>query len=92
MAKPRTLPVFAVGDTVRLTASFLRSTGQYTGCEPHSRWTVKAIDGDYVVTDAPNANADCYTAEELTANPLLRCRRIHRGNLEVVAVAKAVSL
>lgn len=44
---------FAVGDRVRLTGRFLRSTGQFTGPEGQSRWIVQACpcalckSGDY---------------------------------------------
>ena len=48
---------FAVGSRVRLTGAFLRSTGQYTGPEPQSVWTVQECscglcrDGRFVATD-----------------------------------------
>jgi hypothetical protein len=35
---------FAVGDRVRYTAAFLRSTGMYTGAIPQARGTITALE------------------------------------------------
>lgn len=40
-----------VGDRVRLSALFLRSTGQRLGEEGAKTWTVVAVDGDFVTVD-----------------------------------------
>lgn len=74
-----------IGDKVRLTAKFLRNTGQYTGSEPFSRWTITGFTngGQWAVTDQPT-DTSIYTADELTADPTLAYRRIAVGNLERV--------
>lgn len=72
-----------VGDRVRLTGKYLRSTGQATGPEGLSRWTVTGIHRSWAITDQP-AGTSWYTAEELTADPTLRFRRIALANLETV--------
>jgi hypothetical protein len=52
-----------VGSRVRLTGKFLRSTGQYTGQEGLSRWTVMAHPGckmcergQFVAVDEPSSS------------------------------------
>ena len=70
----RTRPTFAAGDRVRLTGHFLRSTGQYTGQDAHSTWTVLSVErwpsGTLIVeVDEPSA-------DEPTRN-----RRINHENL-----------
>jgi hypothetical protein len=77
-----------VGDRVKLTSKFLRSTGQYTGSEAQSVWTVTGLchDGRWAITDEPAYSADAgyYSAEELAEDPTLRFRRIAVGNLQCV--------
>lgn len=77
---------FAVGDRIRLTGQFLRNTGQFTGPEGQSRWTVTGISpAGMLVTDEPDDDAaDWYSAEELAEHPYLRYRRIHPSNCEKV--------
>jgi hypothetical protein len=83
MSKPRT---FAVGDRVQLTSKFLRCTGQYTGREPQSVWTITGLtNGDrWAITDEPRPDDGMFSAEELAADPTLAFRRIAVGNLQRV--------
>lgn len=69
------------GDRVRLTAAFLINTGQRVSNEGAKVWTVQAVQGDFVVTDEAGGFDSYWTLEELAADPLLRFRRIHAGNL-----------
>ena len=80
---------FSIGDKVRLTGAFLRSTGQYVGQEAHNRWTVQAhpgcklcADGRFILTDELRQDDDMFTAEELAANPLLKYRHVNASNVE----------
>lgn len=81
-----------VGDTVRLTAKFLRNTGQFTGKAPWQTWLVTSVDssaGDghtTVVTDEKKDEEvlEYFTPEELAKDPTLRFRRINVAHLEVV--------
>jgi hypothetical protein len=79
MSKP-----FAIGDRVQLTGKFLRSTGQYTGREPSSVWTVMGFSGSFIVTDEPRPNDGMFSAEELAADPTLAYRRVAPGNVQRV--------
>lgn len=80
---------FKAGDKVQLTGAFLRSTGQFTGREGQKVWTVKAVksyrgtDPDVVIVDEP-AILDYFTADELSADPSLKFRRILSVNLKLV--------
>lgn len=74
---------FAIGDKVRLTSKFLRNTGQYTGREPASVWTVTGYSGPWLVTDEPT-DTSLYTAAELAADSSLAFRRIHPTNVQLV--------
>jgi hypothetical protein len=76
----RAVHTFAVGDKVKLTGKFLRSTGQLTGSEGLSQWTIIALRDEFAVVDQP-VGFDCWTPEEHAADPLLKWRRIHTGNL-----------
>lgn len=66
---------FKTGERVRLTAKFLRNTGQFTGREPLSVWTIQTCKcelcktGRFVATDQIDP-------EDGTA------RHINSGNLE----------
>ena len=79
----------AVGTKVRLTGTFLACTGQRTGSEGMSVWTVKACDcslcdgGAHICTDEPNCHEflRLYTAEELEKYPSLRWRHVAVANL-----------
>lgn len=71
---------FQEGDRVRLSAKFLRSTGQYTGGDSHSVWTIKEIQGSFAVVDEPG-DTRWYSSAELAADPSLRWRRINVANL-----------
>lgn len=73
---------FAIGDRIQLTSEFLRSTGQYTGREPASVWTVTGFSGPWLITDEPRPNDGAFTAEELAADPTLAYRRIAPGNVQ----------
>lgn len=73
-----------VGDKVRLTAKFLRGTGQRA--ETRKRWTVTAIDARHgwaVVDEKAHFASNWYSEEEQAADPSLVWRRIALGNLEV---------
>lgn len=77
----------AIGDRVQLTSKFLRNTGQYTGREPASVWTITGFtNGDqWAITDEPSCHpVGYYSAEELAADPTLAFRRIAVGNLQKV--------
>ena len=78
---------FAIGDRIQLTGKFLRSTGQYTGREPSSVWTVTGFSGSWLVTDQPLETAyvnSTFTEAELAEDPTLRFRRIAPGNVQKV--------
>jgi hypothetical protein len=87
MAKVKT---FAVGSKVRLTGSFLRSTGQFAGPEGQARWIVQACacrmcaTGRFIRTDQQKSAESLrdYTAEELASEPALYFRHIASANLE----------
>jgi len=80
---------FNVGDKVRLTGAFLRSTGQFTGDEPRKVWKVVFVrDGKYgssdiVAVDEPREDLSYWTKEELDRNPELKFRHIAAGNLQL---------
>lgn len=61
----REKPSFKVGDRVRLTGKFLRSTGQYTGQDAHSKWTVVSIKGDFIGVDEPKDDLSYWTPDEI---------------------------
>ncbi len=78
----------SVGDRIKLTGKFLRSTGQFTGPEGLSKWTVRACEcdlcagGDFVCTDQKATHVPgMYTAEELATYPSLAWRHINRANV-----------
>lgn len=73
----------SVGDRVQLTGKFLRNTGQYTGREPASVWTITGFsNGDrWAIVDEPT-DTSIYTADELASDPTLAFRRIAVGNLQ----------
>ena len=75
---------FAIGDRVQLTSKFLQCTGQYTGREPASVWTITGLtNGDrWAIVDEPIHDPSMFTAEELAADPTLEFRRIAVGNLQ----------
>lgn len=75
---------FAVGDRVQLTSKFLQCTGQYTGREPASVWTITGFSNGWAVVDEPLQDTSYFTAEELAADPTLAYRRIATGNLRKV--------
>lgn len=82
-----TKQAFQVGDRVQLTGKFLRSTGQYTGREPASVWTITGLcnDGRWAITDQPAEHpAGYYSDAELAADPTLAFRRIAVANLQRV--------
>lgn len=77
---------FSVGDKVRLTAKFLRSTGQYTGDEARRVWTITGHSGSFVVVDQAlpaHLLSSFYTADELAADPSLAFRRFAPANLQI---------
>lgn len=80
-----------VGDKVRLTGRFLRSTGQYTGEDAHRVWSVLSVDARhgscFVVVDQEREpdQLKAWTPEELAAEPMLKWRRINAANLQHAA-------
>jgi hypothetical protein len=83
MARKQTI---TIGTRVRLTARFLRNTGQQRGREGVSRWVVQAITPNgWAQTDEPleaSYVASAFTPAELAANPGLAFRHIALANLE----------
>jgi hypothetical protein len=83
---------FAIGDVVRLTGAFLKSTGQIAGGEGQRKWTVQACpcrscaSGTVVLTDQPRQDDGMFTAEEIAREPHLKYRHIATGNLVKVGV------
>lgn len=77
---------FSVGDRVQLTSKFLRNTGQYTGGEPSSVWTITGFtNGDrWAIVDEPHYDPSMFSADELSEDPTLAFRRIAVGNLQRV--------
>lgn len=80
---------FAVGDRVRLTGAFLRSTGQIAGGEGRNVWTVQAhpgcrmcAGGDFVLTNQERSTPEEFTPEEYAADPLLKYRHLNAANLQ----------
>lgn len=75
----------AVGDRVQLTSKFLRNTGQYTGGEAQSVWTVTGFchDGRWAITDELQT-VSLFTDYELAADPTLKFRRIAVANIKHV--------
>ena len=71
---------FQGGDKVRLSAKFLRSTGQYTGSASRRIWTIKEIQDEFAIVDEP-ADTRWYSAAEIAADPSLKWRRINVANL-----------
>ncbi len=82
---------FKVGDKVRLTGKFLRSTGQFVGGDSRSRWEVLHVDEgkhgdpDMITVNQPKHDMSFWTAEEIAANPLLKWRRINAANLQLAS-------
>ena len=83
---------FNVGDRVRLTGAFLRSTGQIAGGEGTSVWIVQACpcrgcaDGRLVLTNEPRQGDGMFTPEEIAREPHLKYRHVASGNLNRVGV------
>lgn len=83
---------FTIGDTVRLTGAFLKSTGQQAGGEGQSKWIVQACPcrscatGTVVLTNEPRQDDGMFTAEEIAREPHLKYRHIAVGNLVRVGV------
>lgn len=78
---------FQVGDRVRLTGKFLRSTGQQVGRAGLDVWTVTALQGSFAVTNEPLSAellARLYTVDEVAADPTLRFHRVNVANLQKV--------
>jgi hypothetical protein len=77
---------FEVGSRVKLTGKYLKSTGQATGPEGLSTWTITGFNSDrtIAITNQPAACLDYWTREELEADPTLGFRRIAVANLYIV--------
>jgi hypothetical protein len=67
------------GARVRMKAQFLRDTGQYSGQDCHSRWTVQSCGcylckgGDYVAVNE-RSQFDSAAARHINAKNLEGCR------------------
>ena len=78
---------FNIGDRVRLTGAFLKSTGQFTGSEGQAKWIVQACPcrscatGTVVLTNEPRQDDGMFTAEEIAREPHLKYRHVAVGNL-----------
>lgn len=74
---------FSIGDKVKFTGKFLKSTGQRTGSAGQDTFIVTGFSGSFVVTnqELSSASLDMFSAEELAADPTLRFRRIAAANL-----------
>lgn len=83
---PKATKTFAIGDKVRLTAKFLRNTGQYTGSEPFARWTITGFSNGWAIVDEPLCarTLEMFTEQELAEDPTLRFRRVATANLQHV--------
>lgn len=89
-ATTRGIHDFQAGDKVRLSARFLRSSGQIVGGEGSSRWTILEIQGDHAVVNEPSIME--WTPGELEADPSLKWRRINVGNLVKIGTRSARDL
>ncbi len=89
MAKSK--KVFKVGDRVKLTPEFLKSTGQYTGGEAQKVWTVVHVNPgkrglpDFISVDEKREDLSYWTKEELEADPILVYRLISASNLKLAS-------
>lgn len=73
---------FQPGDRVKLTGKFLKSTGQQAGPEGQRVWTVVGnCSSGFVMVDQDTSSDGYFSAEELAAQPDLKWRRFHPGNL-----------
>lgn len=79
---------FEVGDKVKLSGVYLKSTGQERSSEGLKTWTITDIIGGhggvgFAVVDEPvsKSTLDFFTPDELAADPTLRFRRINLRNL-----------
>jgi hypothetical protein len=82
----------AVGDKVRLTGKFLRSTGQGVGNEGRKTWTVTGLSGPFVTTDEKHPESyvsQMWTPEEVATDPTLCYRKINAANLFKVGTVSA---
>lgn len=75
---------FQVGDRVKLTAKFLRSTGQQRGDEGTKVWEILGFDNVWAIVNEPVFDSTYFTAVELEADPSLKWRRIAVSNLKLV--------
>jgi hypothetical protein len=75
---------FEVGQKVKLTGKFLKSTGQGRGSAGLDTWTITGITSNgWAITDEPT-DTSYYTAAELAEDPTLKFRRIALANLYIV--------
>jgi hypothetical protein len=76
---------FKVGQKVRLTGKFLKSTGQHTGGEGRKVFTILGIQEGHgwAVVDE-KVDPTYFTSEELAVDPTLAFRRIALANLCIV--------
>ena len=82
------MEIIKPNDRVRLTAQFLRNTGQIKGPDGAQTWIVKYVRGNIAHVNEP-ADLSFYTDEELTAEPWLKWRAINVANLYRVGTLTA---
>ena len=84
-------PQLAVGDKVKLTAKFLRSTGQRVGDEGTKVFTVIGFDRDWAIVNESVHDLSYFTIAELEDDPTLKWRRIGVSHLKKVAALEVES-
>ena len=81
-----------IGAKVRLTGTFLKSTGQQCGPEGLSVWTVVANDGDFVLVNEPHDEEyRKHMWGDLPESERPKWRRINRANLQIVGAKPKAS-
>ena len=75
---------FKKGDKVRFKGSFLHNTGQFTGPEGQTVFTVVGVGRIFLIVDEPFVGYEnIFTPEEVEKDPTLKLRRIHPVNVEL---------
>jgi hypothetical protein len=84
----KTTKRFAVGDKVRLTGDFLRSTGQFAGGDGMAVWTVQACpcslcrEGRFILTDELRQDDGVFTSADIRREPHLQFRHVNAANVQ----------
>lgn len=85
------MSTLAVGDRVKLTAKFLRSTGQRVGSEGTKVFEVLGFERDWAIVNEPMFDLSYFTPAELEDDPTLKWRRIGISNLKKVGALEVES-